>query len=144
VSDSPDSTPQSVEAADRRRTTRTTKDRRNVTARMPGVWTDAERARFIARIREARHDALATTIQAGVQVVSRAPGRYASTRRLAQIVRACVLCGATHLGATDDGGIVTVVCLDCGATFQIEYDPPDQPDTHVRIELLGPGHRRCG
>jgi len=141
VSESPDSTPQSIEASDRRRTTRTTEERRNATARMPGAWTDADRARFIARIRDARHDAQAKTIQGSVQVSNPAPGAHTGGRRVAQIVRACVLCGATNLGATDDGGVLTVVCLACGATFQLEYDPPGQPDTHVRIEVIGHGNR---
>jgi hypothetical protein len=53
---------------DRRRTKRTTKDRRNHQERTAGVWTEAERARFIAAFREERRDARAVTIQGGVTV----------------------------------------------------------------------------
>src|SRR5436305_12882224 len=102
ISNSPDSTPPAAEASDRRRATGATADRRNAAAGMPGVWTDGERARFIAQIREARHDAQAKTIQAGAEAATRAPGET-SRRRVAHIVRACALCGATHLGAAGDG-----------------------------------------
>jgi hypothetical protein len=40
-------------------------ERRNVTTRAGGIWTEAERDRFIADLREARRDAHAVTIQGG-------------------------------------------------------------------------------
>jgi len=68
VSDEPDSQPFGPPPGDRRRMPREGKDRRNLATRVPGVWTAAERERFIAEIREGRRDAQAVTIQAGVQV----------------------------------------------------------------------------
>jgi transcription elongation factor Elf1 len=56
---------------------------------------------------------------------------------MAYIVRACVLCAATQVDVTEESGVVTLSCLACGATFEIEYDPPGQPDIHVRIALIG-------
>jgi hypothetical protein len=40
-------------------------ERRNVATRAGGVWTQAERERYIAELREARRDAHAVTIQGG-------------------------------------------------------------------------------
>jgi len=40
-------------------------ERRNATTRVGGIWTEAERDRFIAELREARRDAHAVTIQGG-------------------------------------------------------------------------------
>jgi hypothetical protein len=45
--------------------TSTRAERRNVTTRVGGIWTQAERDRFIADLREARRDAHAVTIQGG-------------------------------------------------------------------------------
>ena len=53
---------------DRRRAPRG-KDRRNLESRVEGVWTEAERQRFITELRDARRDAQAVTIQAGTVVV---------------------------------------------------------------------------
>ena len=47
-------------------------ERRNATTRANGIWTEAERARFIADLREARRDAHAVTIQ-GSDIVQK-PG----------------------------------------------------------------------
>ena len=54
-------------------------------------------------------------------------------------VRRCVLCGAAEIGVSEDGRVVTVTCLACDAVFEIEYDPPDQPDLRGRIEILQRG-----
>jgi hypothetical protein len=51
--------------ADRRKIGRTTVERRNVRTRLEGLWTAAERERFIRALREERRDAEAVTIQAG-------------------------------------------------------------------------------
>lgn len=40
-------------------------ERRDMTTRAGGTWTQAERDRFIADLREARRDAHAVTIQGG-------------------------------------------------------------------------------
>lgn len=40
-------------------------ERRDMTTRAGGIWTQAERDRFIAELREARRDAHAVTIQGG-------------------------------------------------------------------------------
>jgi hypothetical protein len=53
---------------DRRRVTRSSPERRNLTTRAEGVWTDAERDRFIQQVREARRDAHAITIQGGQEL----------------------------------------------------------------------------
>jgi len=45
-------------------------ERRNLRTRVGGTWTAAERERFIAEFRAARHDACAVTIQAGDTVRS--------------------------------------------------------------------------
>jgi hypothetical protein len=51
-------------------------------------------------------------------------------------IRDCVLCGAPDLHHVYRNDIVTVTCLDCDVVFQIEFDPPDQPDLRARIEIL--------
>ena len=48
-------------------------ERRNVATRAAGVWTQAERDRYIAEVREARRDAHAVTIQGGDVVPQRGP-----------------------------------------------------------------------
>jgi hypothetical protein len=40
-------------------------ERRDATTRAGGIWTQAERDRFITELREARRDANAVTIQGG-------------------------------------------------------------------------------
>jgi hypothetical protein len=50
---------------DRRRIGRTTRERRDLLTRLEGLWTEAERQRFIRTLREERRDAKAITIQAG-------------------------------------------------------------------------------
>jgi hypothetical protein len=45
--------------------TQKTAERRNHDRRAAGIWTQAERERFIAELREARRDAHAVTVQAG-------------------------------------------------------------------------------
>jgi len=55
-----------------RGTIRTRTERRDMTTRAGGIWTQAERDRFIAELREARRDAHAVTIQGGAIV--RKPG----------------------------------------------------------------------
>src|SRR6476646_3251439 len=67
-------------------------ERRDATTRAGGVWTDAERARFIAELREARRDAHAVTIQGDIvqkpapnrSDVHRAPTGRAATRSAAR------------------------------------------------------------
>jgi hypothetical protein len=50
---------------DRRRIGRTTRERRDLLTRLEGLWTEAERQRFIRTLREERQDAKAVTIHAG-------------------------------------------------------------------------------
>jgi len=52
--------------ANDRGNTPTRAERRDVTTRAGGIWTDAERDRFIAELREARRDAHAVTIQGDI------------------------------------------------------------------------------
>jgi hypothetical protein len=52
-------------ADDRRKRPRDTPDRRNEKTRPPGNWTEAERLRRTAAIREEHHDSRAKTIQGG-------------------------------------------------------------------------------
>lgn len=53
---------------------RRTTERRDLSTRGPGVWTEAERERFIAEIREARRDAHAVTVQGESVVPAPPPG----------------------------------------------------------------------
>ena len=52
-------------ADDRRKRRRDTPDRRDEKTRPPGIWTEAERLRRTAAIREEHHDSRAKTIQGG-------------------------------------------------------------------------------
>lgn len=49
---------QSATADDRRRSPSRGKDRRNLATRLPGVWTNEERQRFIAERRDSALDAV--------------------------------------------------------------------------------------
>jgi hypothetical protein len=49
---------------ERRRIGRTTNERRDWRTRLEGIWTEAERERFIQAVREQRHDAQAVTVRA--------------------------------------------------------------------------------
>lgn len=51
-------------------------------------------------------------------------------------VTRCVLCGASTIVTAADGRIVHVVCRTCGATFNVEFEPPDQPELYARIEMV--------
>ena len=50
---------------DRRRIGRSTNERRDRRTRLEGLWTEAERTRFIRILREERQEAKAITIQDG-------------------------------------------------------------------------------
>jgi hypothetical protein len=52
-------------ADDRRKQARDTPERRDDKTRSPGSWTEAERERRTAAIREELHDSRAKTIQGG-------------------------------------------------------------------------------
>jgi hypothetical protein len=114
-------------------------DRRNADTRAPGVWTDAERDRFRAAIRESGRHPGAAALNGGAEGL-RADHRH--SRRVVHVVHSCVVCGATQIDATAVGGIITVVCSACGATFEIEYDPPHQPDVRVRFAFIRGGDKR--
>jgi len=47
---------------DRRKKGRTSQERRDVRTRLEGIWTEAERTRRIAEIREEHHDRHAITV----------------------------------------------------------------------------------
>ena len=113
-------------------------DRRNAATRAPGVWTDADRDRFRAAIRESgRHPDPA--INKGAEGIR---AEHPRTRRVVHVVHSCVVCGATQIDATAVGGIITVVCSACGATFEIKYDPPHQPEVRVRFAFIRGGEKR--
>ena len=63
---------------DRRRTGRTTEDRRAQRVRLEGVWTEAERARRVAQMRDEHHDRHAITIS-GQRVERLQPGTEKKT-----------------------------------------------------------------
>jgi hypothetical protein len=49
--------------SDRRKKGRTTQERRDLRTRLEGIWTETERARRIAEIREEHHDGHAITVR---------------------------------------------------------------------------------
>jgi hypothetical protein len=51
-------------------------------------------------------------------------------------VTRCILCGRTELRTVTCGSAVHGVCAACGAEFQIEFDPPDEPRIRGRITIL--------
>ncbi|HKB11325.1 MAG TPA: hypothetical protein VKD69_11740 [Vicinamibacterales bacterium] len=55
--------PEPDEDAPRLLAIRPARDRRNLTTRPPGIWTPDERDRYIATLREARHDVATITIR---------------------------------------------------------------------------------
>lgn len=52
----------SHQSTDRRKRGRTTADRRDQRTRLEGLWTDTERARRVAEMREEYHDRHAVTV----------------------------------------------------------------------------------
>jgi hypothetical protein len=54
----------------------------------------------------------------------------------ALLAEACLHCGSRHIKGSESGRFHTVSCLDCGAAFVIEFDPPDAPELRGRIELV--------
>jgi transcription elongation factor Elf1 len=55
----------------------------------------------------------------------------AQTRQL----RRCILCGSATIATRRLGGLVTAECGDCGAEFEVEFDPPDAPGLRGRIQI---------
>ena len=53
----------SHQSTDRRKRGRTTEDRRDLRTRLEGLWTDTERARRVAEMREEHHDRHAVTVR---------------------------------------------------------------------------------
>src|SRR5436190_17480163 len=51
-------------------------------------------------------------------------------------VHRCLLCGHTAIDGKTDGRLITTSCHACLAVLTIEFDPPDQPELHARIERL--------
>ena len=60
-------------ARDRRKTRRSTEDRRQFAGRGADTWSDAARAEFIRRIRDERRDERAITIRRGREVADAPP-----------------------------------------------------------------------
>jgi len=55
---------------------------------------------------------------------------------LASMVQRCVLCGTTAIFQRRSGRSDLVTCGVCGAVFEVEFDPPDEPQLRARIELI--------
>jgi hypothetical protein len=51
-------------------------------------------------------------------------------------VSRCLLCGNTAIDASPNGRVVTTSCRTCHAVLIIEFDPPDEPTVHARIERM--------
>ena len=54
-------------------------------------------------------------------------------------VNRCVLCGDPAITAEVDGRFVTTWCSACHGEVIIEFDPPDAPQLHARIERIDVG-----
>jgi hypothetical protein len=44
--------------------------------------------------------------------------------------------GQTRILTTTADRLVRVACRDCGAEFEVEFDPPDAPALKGRIEMI--------
>jgi hypothetical protein len=51
-------------------------------------------------------------------------------------VKRCLICGDGGMEAFVDSRFVTTSCTVCHATLVIEFDPPDNPALHARIERI--------
>jgi hypothetical protein len=54
------------------------------------------------------------------------------------MVHRCVLCGTTAIFQRNSGRVDVVICRVCGAVFEVEFEPPDEPAVRARIELIVP------
>lgn len=63
----------STHSTDRRKHGRAIEDRCDQRTRLEGAWTDAERARRVAEVREEHHDRYAITVTATARHTPRSP-----------------------------------------------------------------------
>jgi hypothetical protein len=56
-------------------------------------------------------------------------------------VHHCIICGSTAIVTARRGPLVHVVCRDCDAEFDLEFNPPEAPHLRARIEIIKPPRR---
>ncbi len=60
-------------------------------------------------------------------------------------IKRCILCRSEAIATqVEQGRIVTAACHSCGATFRVEFDPPDEPKLRGRIDVLIDPHDANG
>jgi hypothetical protein len=56
-------------------------------------------------------------------------------------IKRCILCRSEAVTTqVEQERIVTAACHSCGATFRVEFDPPDEPHLRGRIDVLSDPH----